>query len=90
MPRLQAYGPSAIYTHADVAALVQFCFDRAIRLVPEFDLPAYGNFDSDITLPSTLLWTRSRAFVCFSSTPPPHAPRDIRRSIRDVVAMLSA
>ena len=63
MPRLQAYGPSAIYTHADVAALVQFCFDRAIRLVPEFDLPAYGNFDSDITLPSTLLWTRSRAFV---------------------------
>ena len=32
-----AYAPDAIYSHADIQQIVQYAFDRGIRIIPEFD-----------------------------------------------------
>lgn len=37
-----AYTPQAIYTHADVSAIVQYAWERGISIIPEFDGPAHA------------------------------------------------
>jgi hexosaminidase len=37
-----AYAPDALYSHADVAAVVNFAHDRGILVIPEFDMPGHA------------------------------------------------
>jgi hexosaminidase len=37
-----AYAPEATYSASDVAYIVQYAYDRGIRVVPEFDMPAHA------------------------------------------------
>jgi hexosaminidase len=42
-----AYAPEATYSHADLADIVSYAFERGIRVMPEFDMPAHASAWAD-------------------------------------------
>ena len=41
-----AYSPSAVYTLDDLRSLVKYAKSRAVRVVPEFEMPGHGSFSA--------------------------------------------
>lgn len=39
-----AYARGAVYTEADVLALVEYAAERGVRIIPEIDIPAHSSF----------------------------------------------
>ena len=50
LPRMSekgAYSPEAVYSHSDITDIVRYAWERGIRVVPEFDMPAHASIWGD-------------------------------------------